>query len=117
MEYWVITDRRKQGYVVVIAAVIAMVLSSCRSSPVSPSSGADMNFSYHILYRSHVTIKVDNSYGTTVLTLVDTIQDAGRYSVTWSTAAYPSGIYFYTFRAIRESGGAEMDLTKKFIVG
>lgn len=111
-----ITDRKRLADRVVIAAVITMFLSGCRSSPVSPSSGTDMNVSYNIPNRSHVTLTVSNSYHTIMSTLVDTTENAGSYRITWSTAAYPSGVYFYRFIAIPESGGAVMDISKKFIV-
>lgn len=110
------TGRRKHGYIVVIVAVITMFLSGCRSSPVSPSSTATMTVRYGIPSQSHVTLRVINSYNTRIATLVDTTENQGNYSVSWSTAAYPAGIYFYTLIAAPVGGGTTLNLTKKFII-
>lgn len=104
------------GYIVVVVAVITMVLSGCRSSPVSPSSVATMTVRYGIPSESHVTLSVINSYNTRIATLVDTTENQGIYSVSWSTSAYPAGIYFYTFIAAPVGGGTTLNDTKKFII-
>ncbi len=111
-----ITDRRKRGYTFVIVAVITMFLWGCRSSPVSPSTVDTMTVRYGIPSQAHVTLRVINSYNTRVATLVDTTENQGTYSVSWSTAAYPAGIYFYTLIAAPVGGGTTLNFTKKFII-
>ncbi len=96
---------------------LTILLTGCKSSPVSPSSGATITVEYNIPSQSHVTLTVSNSYNTVVATLVDSTESPGVHSVSWSTAEYPAGIYFYTFIATPVGGGTTLRLTKKLIIG
>ncbi|MFA6540770.1 MAG: hypothetical protein WCT99_04145 [Bacteroidota bacterium] len=73
-----------------------MVISGCRSSILDDPT---TSISYSIPGRSHVTVKVENSYSTVVATLVDADQVAGFYMVNLDASHLPEGIYFYTLEA------------------
>jgi len=64
-------------------------------NPVNPST----IISYSLLERSFVSIKVYNLLGQEVALLVDQEKQAGSYSVEWNGERFPSGVYFYRFRA------------------
>jgi hypothetical protein len=61
-------------------------------------------------YPVHTTLKVYNILGQAVATLVDEVQDAGYYSVTWNGESAASGIYFYRITA----GGTSRDHRGEF---
>ena len=46
-----------------------------------------------------MTIKVYDVLGKEVVTLVNEYKEAGRYLVSFNTANFSSGIYFYTIKA------------------
>ena len=52
------------------------------------------NISYAIPMEGHVTLKVYNVRGAEVVTLVDSDQKAGFYSVLWNGNDVASGVYF-----------------------
>jgi photosystem II stability/assembly factor-like uncharacterized protein len=45
----------------------------------------------------NVSVKIYNSLGQEIETLVNHLQNAGNYSVKWNGVNYASGIYFYSF--------------------
>ena len=55
--------------------------------------------SYELPSSSRVVLKVYDVLGREVTTLVNTKQEAGRYSVIWNASAMSSGVYFYTLQA------------------
>jgi len=51
--------------------------------------------SYHLSTAGEVRLSVFNILGQEVSKLIEGNRQAGRYSVTWDAAAFPSGIFFY----------------------
>jgi len=65
--------------------------------------------SYQLPEGSNVNLKIFNSLGEEIETLVNEEKPAGTYEVTWNATSQPSGIYFYKLRA------GEFIQTKKMI--
>lgn len=61
------------------------------------------NASTVIAYQVHqpgpVKLRIHDVQGREIETLVDRVQEAGSYRISWSREGLPSGIYFYTLRA------------------
>ena len=81
-------------------------LSQNYPNPFNPTT----TISYSIQRNGLVSLKVYDILGTEVASLVNEIQEAGSYSVTFNALEMPSGIYFYTL-----TSGNFMD-TKKLIL-
>jgi len=60
-------------------------------NPFNPST----MIAYRVPSNNHVSLKVFNVLGCEVATLVNEVQSAGSYHVTFHAANLPSGIYFY----------------------
>ena len=80
-------------------------LDNAYPNPFNPS----VFIQYHLPERSHVTLKIFNSVGEKIKTLVDEKQGAGDYVIKWNGAddlgrKVVSGIYFYKFKAQGENG-------------
>ncbi len=58
------------------------------------------------------TLRVYNSLGQQVATLIDQNLSSGTYSVTFDARQFPSGVYFYTLRSGNFSSTKKMVLTK-----
>ena len=69
-------------------------------NPFNPST----NFTYQIPVEGHVTLSIYNVLGQRVAVLVNEIQAAGKYQVTFKAAPLASGTYLYRL----ESGGQTM---------
>ena len=67
---------------------------------------------YSIPNASDVTLKVYNTIGEVVSTLVNQHQEAGKFNVTFNASNLPSGIYFYSIRAEGYSSVKKMMLLK-----
>ena len=67
-------------------------LSQNYPNPFNPST--IINFS--IINNEHVYLKIYNSIGQEITTLVNDILPAGDYSIKWNAENLASGIYFYT---------------------
>jgi len=65
------------------------------------------NISYSLAEAENVSLKVYDIAGRLVQTLVDEVQDAGSYTVTWDASEVSSGVYFYKLTA------GDYTLTKK----
>lgn len=64
-------------------------------NPFNPST----NISYSLPADAHVSLKVYNSLGQEVASLVDEARPAGQYVAVWNAAGMASGIYFYRLQA------------------
>lgn len=77
-------------------------------NPFNPST----NISYSIPSSSRVLLKVFNTSGQEVATLVDSNQSKGAYTVTWDASSVSSGIYFYQIIANSKIQTKKMILIK-----
>ncbi len=64
-------------------------------NPFNPST----KISYQLPVSSYVTLKIFDSLGREVATLVNGNLDAGYYDVSFNAESYPSGLYFYRLTA------------------
>jgi dienelactone hydrolase len=82
-------------------------------NPFNPGT----TISYEIPQASNVSIKIINTLGQTVATLIDEHKEPGFYQVRWN-ANVPSGIYFYRLQAGDASTGSARGFveTKKMIL-
>ena len=64
----------------------------------------------------NVEIKIYNSLGQEIETLINQIQNAGTYSVKWNGSSNASGIYFYSFEVNDQSGKNIHKEMKKLIL-
>ena len=80
-------------------------LSHNYPNPFNPST----TVRYSLPRTAHVTLRIFNTLGQEIATLVDGEKNAGFYQVQWN-AAVPSGIYFYRLQA------GEFAETKKMIL-
>ena len=77
-------------------------------NPFNP--GTEIDFS--ILENTNVTLKVYNTAGELVATLVDGFMTTGKYSVDFDGSAFASGVYFYKLTAGSFSDTKKMTLVK-----
>ncbi|MBI3189834.1 MAG: T9SS type A sorting domain-containing protein, partial [Ignavibacteriales bacterium] len=72
---------------------------------------------YQLSEDSHVQLRVFNTLGTEVATLVDGMQNAGYKSVEFDASTLPSGVYFYRFTATHSGGqtGSFNDVKKMLL--
>ncbi|GAB5409837.1 MAG: hypothetical protein BalsKO_22020 [Balneolaceae bacterium] len=77
-------------------------------NPFNPST----NISFTIPNRSLVTLKIFNSLGQEVATIVDGIQSSGNHSVLWDASSVSSGVYFYQLVSGNEIQTRKMILIK-----
>ncbi len=90
----------------------AYFLAQNYPNPFNPST----TISYGLPARSEVRLVMTDLLGRVVDELVNTVQDAGRYSVSW-TAHVPSGVYFCRLRTSPVgSGGPGYEQTRKLVV-
>ncbi len=73
----------------------AFALQQNYPNPFNPTT----KFSYSVPKTSQVSIKIYDVLGREVVTLVNEKKDPGEYSLTWTAASIPSGVYFYRMSA------------------
>jgi hypothetical protein len=66
-------------------------------NPFNPST----QIRYDVPSRAHVVIRIYDTLGREVATLVDEEKPTGRYSATWSAGARSSGVYWFSMTAGR----------------
>ncbi len=67
------------------------ILEQNYPNPFNPST----TISYHVAEEGHVILKVFDSLGQEVSTLVNNDQSPGMYEINWNASALASGTYFY----------------------
>jgi photosystem II stability/assembly factor-like uncharacterized protein len=91
-----------------VTAPVEFALAQNYPNPFNPSTV----ISYAIPQDGMVSLSVYNVLGQKVGTLVNQVQKAGRYQVTFNAAEYSSGIYFYKIESGNFSSVRKMMLTK-----
>jgi hypothetical protein len=81
--------------VVNIDIPLAYTLNQNYPNPFNPST----TISYEIPTASKVMIKIYNTLGDEIATLVNENKEAGRYSVVFNASSYVSGVYLYKIQA------------------
>jgi len=77
-------------------------------NPFNPSTA----LSYQLSANSYVTLKVYDTAGRLVATLVDGWRKAGRHEATFDGSKLPSGIYLYTLSADEHTATGKIVLLK-----
>ncbi len=60
-------------------------------NPFNPST----TIKFTIPFSKKVTLKIFNSLGQEVETLINEIKNSGTYNIIWNASAYPGGVYYY----------------------
>jgi hypothetical protein len=85
-------------------------LSQNYPNPFNPTT----KINFDLPFDSKVTMKVFDLTGREIATLVNDIQMAGYYTVTFDGKGIASGVYFY--RIVAEGGSQQFVMTKKMVV-
>lgn len=81
-------------------------------NPFNPATVID----YYLPKESRVRLVVFNILGQEIAELVNSTIAAGAYKIQWNAKNYPSGVYFYTIKAIAAGDGKAFTETKKLIL-
>ena len=79
-----------------VSILLLLVFTGCNSSILDDPS---IRITYSLDEDSQVKLTIQNSYETIIATLVDTIQSAGTYLVSFDANDLAEGVYFYTIEA------------------
>lgn len=94
-----------------VVCITEKMLTNVHSSQSNPQAGFKLGHSYPNPFRQstvieyvlpeteHVTMKVFDSFGMEVKTLVDEEALSGNYQIIWKADGLPAGVYFYQMRA------------------
>jgi len=88
------------------------VLEQNYPNPFNPGT----TIRYSIPTQNNVSIKVYNSIGENIAELINAIQSAGSYEVSWDAGNVASGIYFYSIEAIPVDGSEFFRSVRKMIL-
>jgi len=64
-------------------------------NPFNPTTKIE----YWVPISGKVTLKIYDVLGREIETLVDKMQESGKYEINWNALRYSSGVYFYSIRA------------------
>ena len=81
-------------------------------NPFNPST----IIAYDIPTNAKVKIVIYDVLGREVVTLMDGIQVAGRYNVTWNASGLATGVYIYRMEAAPENGASAFTAVKKLLL-
>ena len=81
-------------------------------NPFNPTT----SIRYDLPKAARVSLKVYDSLGRQVVTLIDGLQDAGFKSVGWDASALPSGVYIYGLVAREVDGKTTFTGARKMIL-
>lgn len=94
--------------------LLILAFAGCKSSILDDPS---TTIQFSITEPSHVKLTVQNSYNTTVATLVDGVEPAGVFQPRLELKGLPEGMYFYTLETRGlESGNYSKKTTSFYLV-
>ena len=70
------------------------------------------NINYSLPSRNFLSIKIYDVKGNLIETLVNEVQNPGKYSVNWNAEKYPSGVYYYSLKTNKFTETKKMLLIK-----
>ena len=76
-------------------AVLSFDLLQNYPNPFNPETKIE----YWLPSAGKITLKIYDVLGREIESLVDKMQDAGKYEINWNAARYSSGVYFYNIVA------------------
>ncbi len=87
-------------------------LSQNYPNPFNPTT----TIKYGLPSISNLRIKIYNSLGQEIETLVDETQSAGYHEITWNASGNASGVYLYTIDAVSADGKGNFHSAKKLVL-
>jgi len=95
---------------------LLLLLPACESSPVSPAGGGSIVFRYSLAEQTHVKLRFENGFNTSMGTFVDSLQPSGEHGVVVPTGDWPPGIYFYILEKTPGSGGGTITTETNMLI-
>ncbi|HLP82249.1 MAG TPA: T9SS type A sorting domain-containing protein [Nitrosomonas sp.] len=84
------------------------LLRQSHPNPFNPTT----TIAYGLPEAGFISIKVYNTLGDEIATLVNDFRSAGYYTLNWNAGNFPSGVYFYRIQAGNFTATKKMLLTK-----